>query len=75
MKKANLDYLNNLLLFTKESLRQWEKNENTLNFNIKYWTKKGLIVPLKKGKYLLKSRFDKETNKDAYLEYLANKIY
>jgi len=75
MKKANLDYLNNLLFFTKESLRQWEKNENTLNFNIKYWTKKSLIIPLKKGEYILKSRFDKETNKDAYLEYLANKIY
>lgn len=75
MKKANLDYLNNLLLFTKESLRQWEKNEDTLSFNIKYWTKNELIIPLKKGKYILKSRFDKEENKDLYLEYLANKIY
>jgi len=75
MKKANLDYLNNLLLFTKESLRQWEKNEDTLNFNIKYWTGKELIIPLKKGKYILKFRFDKEENKDLYLEYLANKIY
>ena len=75
MKKANLDYLNNLLLFTKESLRQWEKNEDTLSFNIKYWTKNELIIPLKKGKYILKSRFEKEENKDLYLEYLANKIY
>lgn len=75
MKKANLDNLNNLLLFTKESLRQWEKNENALNFNIKYWKKKGLIIPLKKGKYILKTRFEKEENKEAYLEYLANKIY
>lgn len=75
MKKANLDYLNNFLLFTKESLRQWEKSEDALNFNIKYWTKNELIIPLKKGKYILKSRFDKEENKDLYLEYLANKIY
>ncbi len=75
MKKANLDNLNNLLLFTKESLRQWEKNEDTLSFNIKYWTKNKLIIPLKKGKYILKSRFEKEENKDLYLEYLANKIY
>ncbi len=75
MKKANLDYLNNLLFFTKESLRQWEKNEDTLSFNIKYWTKKELIIPLKKGKYILKSRFEKEENKDLYLEYLANKMY
>lgn len=75
MKKANLDYLNNLLLFTKESLRQWEKNEDALSFNIKYWTKNQLIIPLKKGKYILKSRFEKEENKDLYLEYLANKMY
>ncbi|PJA55420.1 hypothetical protein CO165_03630 [Candidatus Roizmanbacteria bacterium CG_4_9_14_3_um_filter_33_18] len=75
MKKANLDNLNNLLLFTKELLRQWEKNEDSLNFNIKYWSKNGLIIPLKKGKYILKSRFEKEENKDLYLEYLANKIY
>jgi len=75
MKKINLDYLNNLLLFTKESLRQWEKNEDTLSFNIKYWTKKKLIIPLKKGVYILRSRFEKEENKDLYLEYLANKRY
>ena len=59
MKKANLDNLNNLLLFTKELLRQWEKNEDSLNFNIKYWSKNGLIIPLKKGIYILKSRFEK----------------
>jgi len=75
MKKANLNNLNNLLLFTKEALRQWEKNEDTLSFNIKYWKKNGIIIPLKKGKYILKSRFEKEENKDMYLEYLANKIY
>lgn len=75
MKKIKLDYLDNLLLFTKESLRQWEKNENALSFNIKYWTKNKLIVPLKKGVYILRSRFEKEENKDLYLEYLANKIY
>lgn len=75
MKKTNLDYLNNLLLFTKESLRQWEKNENTLNFNIKYWIKRNTIIPVKKGLYILKARFDIEENKQLYLEYLANKIY
>ncbi len=75
MKKANLDYLDNMLLFTKESLRQWEKKENNLNFNIKYWIQKGIIIPLKKGTYILKSRFEKEKNKDLYVEYLANKIY
>lgn len=75
MKKSILNNLENLLFFTKESLRQWEKSEEALNFNIKYWSKKQLLIPIKKGLYILKSRFDKENDKDLYLEYLANKIY
>jgi len=75
MKSTDLNRMNNLLLLTKESLRQWEKNEDALNFNIKYWSKKGLIIPIKKGRYVLESRFSKEENKDLYLEYIANKIY
>jgi hypothetical protein len=75
MKKDILGNLDNLLFFTKESLRQWERDENRLSFNIKYWIKKGLIIPLKKSLYIFKDRFDKEQNKDLYLQYLANKIY
>ncbi|MFN4213098.1 MAG: hypothetical protein ACK4FL_04035 [Microgenomates group bacterium] len=40
MKKIILNNLNNLLFFTKESLRQWERKEEALNFNIKYWLKR-----------------------------------
>lgn len=75
MKINDVKNLKNLLFFTKENLRLLERNENTLASNIKYWAKNELIVPLKKGKYILKSRFEKEENKDLYLEYLANKIY
>lgn len=75
MKKDILLRLDNLLFFTKESLKQWEKDEDVLNFNIKYWLKKELIVRVKNGFYILKSRFDAEKDKDLYLEYLANKIY
>lgn len=75
MKKDILLRLDNLLFFTKESLKQWEKDEDVLNFNIKYWLKKELIMRVKNGLYILKSRFDAEKDKDLYLEYLANKIY
>lgn len=75
MIKSNLDYLNNLLFLTKESLRQWEKKDNVLNSNIQYWKKREFIIPLKKGLYITKSRLEKEENKDLYIEYLANKIY
>ena len=75
MKKIDLKKLDRLLFFTKESLRLWEKNENTLDFNIKYWLKQRTIISIKKGSYILKERLDKEVNKELYLEYLANKIY
>ena len=75
MKIKELKNLEKLLFLTKENLRLLEKNENTLASNLLYWSKNGLIIPLKKGKYVLKSRFEKEENKDLYLEYLANKLY
>ncbi|OGK09696.1 hypothetical protein A2767_07580 [Candidatus Roizmanbacteria bacterium RIFCSPHIGHO2_01_FULL_35_10] len=71
----DLTKLSNLFFFSKNSLRALEKNEEKLNFNIKYWIKTGKIISLKNGLYITKSRWDKEINKDLYLEYLANKIY
>lgn len=75
MKITELKKLKNLLIISKESLRQLEKNENNLNANLKYWIKKGEIIRIKKGRYILKSFYEKEQDKQAYLEYLANKIY
>lgn len=75
MKAKELSKLSNLLLITKESLRQLEKNENALAFNLKYWLKTGKLILLKRGFYILKERWQKELNKEAYLEYLANRIY
>ena len=63
-----------LLVFDKEILRSFEPREDTLDENIKYWLKKGWIVSLKKGQYLLKERFQKEPDKDRFLEYIANYI-
>lgn len=75
MKTAQLDRLANLLLFTKESLRQLEENNDRLDFNIKYWLKKGKIIALKKGLYTLKEKWEQEPDKDAYRQYLANQLY
>lgn len=75
MKANELLKLSGLLFFTKESLRQLEEDDNSLDFNLKYWLKIGKIISLKKGYYILKERWEKETDKDSYLEYLANKIY
>jgi predicted transcriptional regulator of viral defense system len=66
--------ISDLLIFDKELLRSYEPREEALNQNLKYWTKKGTIIPLKKGRYLLKERYEKEENKDLYLEYIANKL-
>ncbi len=75
MKTSQLDKLVNLLLFTKETLRQLEEDNDRLDFNIKYWLKKGTIIALKKGVYVLKETWERETNKDDYLEYIANQLY
>ena len=60
-----------LLILKKETLRALEPNENSLNENIKYWLKKGELIQLKKGVYVLKDRWEKENQKELYLEYLA----
>lgn len=75
MKITELKKINNLLIVSKESLRQLEPNEQALNANIKYWVKKGDLIRIKKGRYILKSFLEKEEDKESYLEYLANKIY
>lgn len=75
MKSVDLEKLGNLLILSKESLGSFEKNRERLNFNIKYWLKKGELIPVKRGLYVLKSVWEKEAKKDVYLEYLANKIY
>jgi predicted transcriptional regulator of viral defense system len=74
MKFNKLSTIENLLFFTKEALRTLEPNNSSLDFNLKYWLKKGRIISLKNGMYVLKDRWEKEQNKQLYLEYLANKI-
>lgn len=64
----------NLFLLNKNILRNFEPNEELLAANIKYWLKKGDLVAVKKGEYILKDRYDKEQAKDLFLEYIANQL-
>ena len=63
-----------LLLLDKNILRNFEPRENTLNENIKYWLKNKELILLKKGVYILKDKYEKETQKNLYLEYAANQL-
>lgn len=75
MNRKNLDLLSSLDFFTKETLKQMEPDKDALDFNIKSWQKSGKIISVKKGIYLLRERWEKEQDKQSFLEYLANKIY
>lgn len=63
-----------LLIFDKNSLRLLEKDDNNLSANLKYWLKSGDLIALKKGLYIFRDKYDKESSKNEYLEYLANKL-
>ncbi|HHD92132.1 MAG TPA: hypothetical protein ENL06_00730 [Candidatus Portnoybacteria bacterium] len=73
-----LEYLKkntqDLLVLNKNLLRTLENKENVLDANIKYWLKKGELISLKKGMYILKDIFVREKNKDKFLEYLAEQM-
>lgn len=51
-----------------------EPKEAALDFNLKYWQKRGEIISLKNGFYLLRERLEKEADKETFWEYLANKL-
>jgi hypothetical protein len=63
-----------LLIFDKKSLSLLEKDSNNLNANLKYWLKNSDLVTLKNGSYLFKDKYNKESNKDGYLEYIASQL-
>lgn len=75
MKSQFLQKISNLDFFTTEILRGLEPKREALAFNIKNWLKKGKIISLKKGLYLLGEKWEKERDKEDYLEFLANKLY
>jgi len=63
-----------LLVFNKNVLRPLEKNSSTLSANINYWLKQKKIIGLKNGWYVLADIYRQATDKDGYLEYIANQL-
>lgn len=66
--------LNNLLIFDKKSLKILENRNSALDANIKYWLKNKNLIALKNGVYILREKYEKEKDKNSYLEYLANQL-
>jgi predicted transcriptional regulator of viral defense system len=75
MKKNQLKNLEKLLIINKEAFRQFEKDRKKVLTSILNMDKKRYSIRIKKGRYLLRSRLEKEDDKQAYLEYIANKLY
>ena len=65
---------NNLLIFNKNLLRKLEPQKDALDGNIKYWLKNRKIIALKKSLYILTETFEKEPNKNFFIEYIANQL-
>ncbi len=63
-----------LAVINKTVLRNFEKNSNTLDGNIRYWLKGGDLIALKKGLYVFAERYKNEKNKDVFLEYIAGQL-
>lgn len=61
-------------MLNKNILKAFEPRQNVLDANIKYWLKKGELISIKKGLYVLKEKYEKESDKDLYLEYLAGQL-
>ena len=71
----NLEKLNNLSYFDKNTLSQFiELSNSSLYTTINRWVKGGKIIQLKKGMYVTGNYLNKMSEKQAYLEFIANRL-
>lgn len=74
MKLSDLKPLEKTPCFTKNALRQLHKGASvSLDRDIQNWTKRGVLVSLKRGLYTLRAFADGERDRGAFIEYVANK--
>lgn len=67
--------MNGLSYFDKNTISQIiELSDNSLYANIKRWLKNGEIIQLKKGLYVTKEFHSRLPDKDAYAEFISNKL-
>lgn len=61
--------------FTKSALRQLHKGASvSLDRDIQNWTKRGILIPLKRGLYTLSMFVNREKDRGIFIEYVANKF-
>jgi len=73
MKKENLKKLDNLIYFTKDSLKSLSGDpDNTISMNIHRWKKSGDIVVFKSGVYATKKSYDTNSKEEGYHKYISS---
>jgi predicted transcriptional regulator of viral defense system len=73
MKKEKLEKLDNLIYFTKDSLRSISNDsESTISMNIHRWKKSGDIVIFKNGIYCTRSSYSYYSKKDNYHKFISS---
>ncbi len=72
---SKIKKLSNLSYLDKNTLSQFiELSDNSLYTNIKRWLKSGNLIQLKRGLYVTADYVTALKNRDAYVEFLANKL-
>ena len=70
-----INELNSASYFTKNTLQQVVPiNDNALYSNIKRWIKQNIIMQLKRGMYVTNDYYIRLPEKQAYREFIANKL-
>lgn len=71
----NLNELNSASYFNKNTLQQIVPiSDNALYSNIKRWIKQNIIIQLKRGIYVTNDYYIRLPEKQAYQEFIANKL-
>jgi predicted transcriptional regulator of viral defense system len=73
MEKDILKKLDNLIYFTKDSLRSLSgDSDNTISMNIYRWKKSGDIIVFKNGIYATKKSFDTYSKEEGYFKFISS---
>ena len=73
MKKNILKHFDNLIYFTKDSLRAISTDSNlTISMNIHRWKKSKDIVVFKNGIYATKDSYKKNSMKEGYYKFISS---
>lgn len=73
MKKENLKKLDNLIYFTKNSLKSLSGDlDNTISMNIHRWKNSGDIIVFKSGVYATRKSYDTNSKEEGYHKYISS---